>query len=463
MQFFFAMDDEFGQPVSNSIVVEHMEGDVEMQDEHESKEEMVERLTRQFRELLEKKLPEEPGTLEEIEHVTEEIGTEIKREIEGECLGWHGCGYIGSQFTCSCGAVSKFKKYNSKRIISLCGERAVTRSYYHCSSCGASSIPLDALLGLDSGCTSVGVRTKVGRLAAMIPFENVSIELRELCGIVLSGDTILRIAESMGVRIKNERHEREQKVLSGDVEAPDVAPGRLYIGIDGAHVPMHDGSYHEAKCGIVYQTVQEGDKTKISNAKYTATLERTAAFGEQVYALAFDQGVENAIELACLGDGATWIWNSFSLHYPDAVHILDFFHASEHLDDVAKAWYGEDSDKAKCWLEARKLDLLSDCVEDVIRSIRSWHPTDDVAKEIRRVELGYFEKNKDRMLYATFLANGYHIGSGLVESACKMIVTQRLKQSGMRWTEPGAESIAHLRSFLLSDRSADISRFARAA
>jgi hypothetical protein len=434
-----------------------------MQDKHESKDEMVERLTRQFRELLEKKLPEEPGTLEEIERVTEEIGTEIKREIEDECLGWHGCGYLGSQITCSCGAVSKFKNYNSKRIVSLCGETTVTRSYYHCSSCGSGYIPLDATLGLDGGCTSVGVRTKVGRLASMIPFEDVSLELRELCGIVLSGDTALRIAESMGARIKNERQQREQMVLSGDVKAPDTAPGRLYIGIDGAHVPMHDGSYHEAKCGIVYQTVIKGDKTKISNAKYTATLERTEAFGDQVYALAYDQGVENASELACLGDGATWIWNSFSLHYPDAVQILDYYHATEHLDDVAKAWYGEDSEKAKYWLEARKLDLLSDCVEDVIKSIHSWHPVDEKAKDIRRVELGYFQKNRNRMLYATFKANEYHIGSGLVESACKMIVTQRLKQSGMRWSEPGAESMAHLRSFLLSDRSADISRFARAA
>lgn len=175
------------------------------------------------------------------------------------------------------------------------------------------------------------------------------------------------------------------------------------------------------------------------------------------------RGVENAGELACLGDGAAWIWNSFSLHYPDAVEILDYYHATEHLDDVAKAWYGEDSEKAKCWLEARECDLLSDCVEDVIRSIWSWHPTDDKAKEIRRVELGYFEKNKDRMLYASLQANGYHIGSGLVESACKTIVTQRLKQSGMRWSEPGAESMVHLRSYLMSDRSADISRFARAA
>jgi len=297
----------------------------------------------------------------------------------------------------------------------------------------------------------------------MMPFGDVSVELRLLCGIALSSNTAWRIAESMGERVKEERQERERLVLSEDVEAPDVAPGRLYIGIDGAHVPMYDGSYHEAKCGIVYQTVQEGDKTKISNAKYTATLQRAEAFGEQVYALAFDQGVENAIKLACLGDGATWIWNSFSLHYPDAVQILDFFHATEHLDEVAKAWYGEDSEKAKCWLEARKLDLLSDCVEDVINSIRSWHPAEDTAKEIRRVELGYLEKNKDRMLYATFLANGYHIGSGLVESACKTIVTQRFKQSGMRWSELGAESIVHLRSHLLSDRSADISRFARAA
>jgi len=324
-------------------------------------------------------------------------------------------------------------------------------------------VPLDAKLGLDSGCTSVGVRTKVGRLGAMIPFGDVSLELWLLCGIAISSNTAWRIAESMGERVKKERSERERLVLCGDAEASDTTPGRLYIGIDGVHVPMCDGTYHEAKAGIVYQTVQKGDKTKISNTKYLATLERTAAFGDQVYALAFDQGVENTNDLACLGDGATWIWNSFSHHYPDAVQILDYYHATEHLDDVAKAWYGEDSDKAKCWLEARGLDLLSDCVDTVIRSIRCWSPVDEKAKNIRRVELGYFQKNKNRMLYASLKANGYHIGSGLVESACKTIVTQRFKQSGMRWSEPGAESMVHLRSFLLSDRSADISRFARAA
>jgi hypothetical protein len=266
----------------------------------------------------------------------------------------------------------------------------------------------------------------------------------------------------VGERIKEERSGREGTVLSGNVEAPDVSPERLYIGIDGVHVPMYDGSYHEAKAGIVYQTRERDGKTDIVDARYTATLQRTEAFGGQVYAVAFDCGVERADDIACLGDGAAWVWKSFSHHYPDAVQILDCYHAYEHLDEVAKAWYGEDTDKAKCWLEARKVDLLSDCVETVIRSIHSWHPVDDEAKAIRRRELGYFEKNKGRMLYATLKSNGYHIGSGLVESACKTIVTQRLKQSGMRWSESGAEHMVHLRSFLMSDRSADISRFARA-
>ena len=410
-----------------------------MAESEQSRKEILDRLKERFGKLLEEKFPQEPGTLEEIERIAEDVGSEIKRDAEREYVEWHGTGYVGPTCVCGCREQAKFKGYYGKLAVTLSGELNIDRAYYYCSSCGEGHAPLDAKLGLDRGWTSVGVRTKVGRLSAWLPFEEVSLELGELCGINISANTARRIAESMGKRIKDERREREREVLSGGARSPEISPERLYIAIDGAHVPMRDGSYHEAKCGVVYQTVQNGDKIKISDAKYTATLERTAAFGEQVYAVAFDQGVENAKELGCLGDGATWIWNSFSLHYPDAVHILDFFHAAEHLGDVAKAWYGEGSDMAKHWLEARKLDLLSDCVEDVIESIRIWHPEDDKAKEIRRLELGYLENNKHRMLYATFQANGYHIGSGLAESACKMVVTQRLKQSGMRWTEPGAE------------------------
>ena len=339
-----------------------------MSGNEQSRKEIVDRLKERLGRLLEEKFPQEPGTLEEIERIMEEVGSEIKQEAEREYVEWHGTGYVGPTCVCGCReeGEAKFKGYYVKRAVTLSGELNIDRAYYYCSSCRKGHAPLDKKLGLDSDCTSIGVRRKVGRLSAWLPFGEVSLELSELCGIDISANTARRIAESMGKRIKDERREREQEVLLGGARSPELSPRRLYIAIDGAHVPMRDGSYHEAKCGVVYQTVQKGDKIEINNAKYTATLERTAAFGDQVYALAFDQGVENARKLACLGDGAAWIWNSFSLHYPDAIQILDFFHATEHLADVAKTWYGEGSDMAKYWLEARKLDLLSDCVEDVI-------------------------------------------------------------------------------------------------
>lgn len=110
------------------------------------------------------------------------------------------------------------------------------------------------------------------------------------------------------------------------------------------------------------------------------------------------------------------------------MHILDFYHASEHLGRVASAWYGEGTDAAREWVEARQNDLLSDCVESVIGSMRSWIPADEESRELRRLNIIYFSENKHRMRYASFAANGYHIGSGLVESACKTVVgmTQRL-------------------------------------
>ena len=131
------------------------------------------------------------------------------------------------------------------------------------------------------------------------------------------------------------------------------------------------------------------------------------------------------------------------------MHILDFYHASEHLGRVASAWYGEGTDAAREWVEARQNDLLSDCVESVIGSMRSWIPADEESRELRRLNIIYFSENKHRMRYASFAANGYHIGSGLVESACKTVVGTRLKGSGMRWGRPGAQAMLSLRAALL--------------
>ena len=175
----------------------------------------------------------------------------------------------------------------------------------------------------------------------------------------------------------SENRSREAVVLSGNAIAPIVSPNRLYIGIDGTGVPMRGGGTRESKTGVIYETRERKGKAEVINQEYLATLERVDSFGDQVYARAFRRGVENARYVACLGDGASWIWRSFAHHYPKGVQILDYYHASEHLGTVANAWYGEDKEAAGKWVRARQADLLSDCVESVIRSMRSWKPADD--------------------------------------------------------------------------------------
>lgn len=433
-----------------------------MADERESKEERIKRLTERFRKLLEEKLPDEPGTLEQIEKISEEIGQDIKRDVESECVSWHGTGYIGRRAVCRCGAEGKFKNYYDKLRVTLSGELVIHRAYYYCKACGSGFSPLDEKLELDGLSTSVGVRTKVGRLASWLPFEVVSMQMRELLGIHLSKNTVERVAEAIGDRVKQEREANEKKALSGLVDSPESGPKRLYVGIDGTGVPMRGGGTRESKTSVIYETEERDGKTKIKNAQYLATLERVESFGDQVYSAAFARGVEKAGEVVALGDGASWIWKSFAHHYPGAVQILDFFHASEHLNEVARAWYGEGTEKARRWVDARECDLLSDCVETVIRSIQSWRTEDEDSVEVKRKNLGYFKNNKQRMRYATYTAHGYHIGSGLVESACKTVVAQRMKLSGMRWSMPGAEAILSLRSLILTDQAVDLSRYARA-
>jgi len=123
-----------------------------------------------FRNILEEKTSETPGTLAEIEEVTQEIAEQIKREIEESFCGSHGSGYVGPRMPCSCGGVCSFKGYYKKRRVSLSGEHVVRRAYYYGSGWKSGFAPVDAQMGIDGLCISIGVRKRIARLAAWIPF-----------------------------------------------------------------------------------------------------------------------------------------------------------------------------------------------------------------------------------------------------------------------------------------------------
>jgi len=146
-------------------------------------------------------------------------------------------------------------------------------------------------------------------------------------------------------------------------------------------------------------------------------------------------------------------WDFLGTLVPEGAEAIDFFHASEHLHAAIAAAYGDGTRETRYRFEENR-DRLRDETGGVTAIIRAIaylarkHPKDQT---IRRA-LGYFRNNKARMNYAELRAAGLPIGSGVVEAACKTLVTQRLKLSGMRWSGSGAQAILTLRGWDLSDR-----------
>lgn len=429
----------------------------------ESREQRISRLTEEFRKLLEEKFPEKGSTMQRIEELTEEIGREIEQRIEEDATKQESRGYSGSWSICECGGIARYVRDYEKRVISLHGERKINRSYYHCSNCGKGFCPIDRGLELDGGCTTIAVRAKIARLAALVPFGRCSVELDHLCGIKISAKTVERVAELVGSQIGKEAARMEAHILSGHAKEPELAPQRLYVTVDGAMAPMKDG-WRECKVGAVYEARADGKGEVVAHdIEHVGTFGDAEAIGDKLYALAFRRGVERCKDVVALGDGGRWIWKQTKSNFPKATQILDFYHAAEHLSEVAKAWYGAQTPKADKWLEDRCVDFLEGRWETVMRSIRAWKPVEEQAVKTKQNNLGYFKRNRERMRYDEYRAKEMHIGSGIAESSCKCLVQARLKQSGMRWTETGAESILQLRRLWLDAPHTDFGQYARMA
>jgi hypothetical protein len=279
----------------------------------------------------------------------------------------------------------------------------------------------------------------------------------------VSAKTFERVAELIGERIEEEVSSFERQVLSGLMDSPEIVPECLYITIDGVTVPMV-GGWKEAKVGGVYETFVESDgEVKARDVEHVATMGNAEAIGDRVYALAFRRGVENANAVVVLADGGRWIWKQARENFPKCIEILDFYHAAEHLGEIARAWYGADSQASDKWLQRSKLDFLEGRFERVMKSIRAWRPVEPEHVKVKRDNIGYFTRNKGRMHYDEYRAKGLHIGSGIAESSCKCLVQARLKQSGMRWGQDGAASMLQLRRLWLDAPNTNFGHYAAMA
>jgi hypothetical protein len=312
----------------------------------------------------------------------------------------------------------------------------------------------------------------MGLVGAKEPFDEGRRDLEELSGVRVSTKALERASEAIGADIEA-RGQRECELSMTDKLVwlkPDRRINKMYIAMDGTGVPVvpretegrkgkgPDGKAktREAKLGCVFtQTAVDDEGRPVRDAQstsYAGAIETMEEFGRRIYAEAVRRGMREANEVIVIGDGAPWIWNVAAKHFWGATQIVDMYHALEHLANAGKAAYGALSPRSQQWLSAHRENLRNGDIDAVVRSLKRLRPSGCQEKDVVRKEIEYFKKNRDRMRYQDFRKRGLFIGSGVVEAGCKTVIGRRLKQSGMRWTVKGANSIIALRCCQMSAR-----------
>ncbi len=348
----------------------------------------------------------------------------------------------------------------------------LSRAYYHCAACARGFFPRDRALGIGETSLSPAVTRMTGLVGAMVSFVEGAELLGELAGVDVAAKQVERGAEALGAEMAED--ERRQVAPVPEAEIPPT----LYLGMDGTGIPMRpealvghpgkqpDGSAktREAKLCTVWSAegrdaegVPMRDEGSVT---YSAAIERVAQrdvdpqpspFAARVTREATRRGFDRASRQAVLGDGAPWIWNLATERFPDAIQIVDRFHAKQHLSDVGKAIYGPTSELARQWGRQRHDELDAGALDAVLLALRPHAVTHDEARKC----IDYVETNRHRMRYAEFRALGLCTSTGVVEAGCKVAIGTRLKRAGMHWTVRGANAIIALRCTKLSGRFED--------
>jgi len=377
------------------------------------------------------------------------------------------------QLPCACGHTARYVELRSKSVLTAVGTAECVRPYYLCEHCHRGQFPLDLELDIENTELSPGVRRMLAAVGQEGPFEQGRKQMELLAGLSVTTKAVERTAEAIGEDIEA-RQQRELKQAM-QLELPIPMGARipiLYVEMDGSGVPVvrkesegrigkqegQPAHTREAKLGCVFtqSTVDEEGYPLRDEAStsYVGAIERCEEFGRRLYAEAWQRGWARAEKKVVLGDGAEWIWNQANLHFPEAIQIVDLYHAREHLWSLGAKLYPNHSPAQKRWVMVRKDKLDEGKIERLVALLRSQAVSHPELAEDLRSEANYFEDNKERMRYPKFRKQGLFIGSGVIEAGCKTVLG-RLKQSGMFWTVRGANAIIALRCCQLSGRFED--------
>jgi hypothetical protein len=367
----------------------------------------------------------------------------------------------------TCHGPSKFQDRRDKTFVCLMGEIALQgRAYYHCPACHAGHVPLDAALGFSARKLTPGaeeVATLAGTTGSFA--EAAEKFLPRMCGLRLSESTVERTTEDAGARLG-------AVWAGGHTLGPDAhwrwnhdAAGRTvaYVSIDATGVGIQGANAAKADGRMVWVgkvfSPRPGPtataKPHPPEARYQAGLMGLDELGDRLRRQAAQVGMDRADRWVALTDGGNGLDDFMDVHFPRAVRILDFYHAAEHLGDLAKAYLGSNATAAEELTEEWSHQMKHEGGDAILATLQALDlkGRSPAAKEAHRLVSGYVRNNLHRMDYPRYRSEGWQIGSGHIEAACKTVVNQRLKQSGMRWGGDGADAVCHLRALYEGEAS----------
>ena len=371
---------------------------------------------------------------------------------------------------CACGAEARRSGRRDKTFTTALGPMTLERAWYHCDSCGSGFSPRDRALRVEGRSLSPGALRMVGVTAAELSFGKSSTLLRELAGLAVGAKQVERHAEALGCEVADD--EREV------IEPEPTGAGTLYLGLDGTGIPVRKGESRgrkgkqpdgtsrtrEVKLCTVWSAEtcdKEGRPVRdAGSVSHNAAIESIATrdtdkvpapFVRRVLREIGRRGFADVERRVVLGDGAPWIWNFADEHLPDAIQIVDIWHAKQHIFDVAKALYGPGSDLAAQWGKIRRDQLDQGRLDLIIEELAGHAGRCPEAES----NMAYFGNNRARMDYPRFRDRKLCVSTGVVEGACKSVIGGRLKHGGMHWTVKGANAVIALRSSVHSNRFDD--------
>jgi hypothetical protein len=341
------------------------------------------------------------------------------------------------------------KAASSGHYQTLYGEVVISRHLYQTSAGGATLCPLERNCQLRFGAATPLLAEVVSFKLASATAGEVVQDLAKSHGVTLSDTYLHQLAQQVG-QIAMEKHEAWH-LEAAAVPAPVAT---IATGVDGTTMPVVGEAYKEAMCSTIALYDQAGQRL---HTEYLGTMPEA---GKATFARRVTTRVAWVKELypdalhVCLGDGAQWNWDFFATHYPEAIWVLDFYHAATHLYAAAEAIFGAGWE-AQVYYERWRTTLLeeADGVASLLRSLLYYRNRTALSARTQRTldtELNYFRRHAALMHYADLRAAGRPIGSGVTEAGCKELIKARFCRSGMRWKRESGAPLLQLRAIKLS-------------